>query len=66
MIKEAIQYLVGLKDNKTYQIDGKTYSDNQLHLIEEDRRYRKCMEFAMFRPIPYNDQAKLPYELKNQ
>ena len=46
MIKEAIQYLVGLKDNKTYQIDGKTYSDNQLHLIEEDRRYRKCMEFG--------------------
>lgn len=46
MIKEAIQYLVGLKDNKTYQIDGKTYSDNQLHLIEEERRYRKCMEFG--------------------
>lgn len=30
MIKEAIQYLVGLKDNKTYDIGGETYSDHEL------------------------------------
>jgi len=33
MIKEAIQYLVSLKDNKTYEIHGDTYSDRELHLI---------------------------------
>lgn len=30
MIKEAIQYLVSLKDNKTYDINGETYSDSNL------------------------------------
>lgn len=30
MLKEAIQYLVGLKDNKTYDIGGETYSDHEL------------------------------------
>lgn len=30
MIKEALQYLVGLKDNKTYEIHGDTYSDKEL------------------------------------
>lgn len=34
MIKEAIQYLVGLKDNKTYNIGGDTYSDHELVRIE--------------------------------
>lgn len=33
MIKEALQYLVGLKDNKTYVIDGEDYSDQQLNRI---------------------------------
>lgn len=30
MLKEAIQYLVGLKENKTYDINGETYSDHEL------------------------------------
>ena len=30
MIKEAIQYLVGLKENKTYTIGGENYSDHEL------------------------------------
>lgn len=34
MIKEAIQYLVSLKDNKTYNINGDTYSDHDLFRIE--------------------------------
>ena len=33
MIKEAIQYLVSLKDNKTYEFHGDVYSDNELHRI---------------------------------
>ena len=33
MIKEALEYLVGLKENKTYEINGETYSDNSLHRI---------------------------------
>ena len=46
MIKEALQYLVGLKDNKTYDIDGKTYSDNPLAIIEPPRFYRKTIQFG--------------------
>ena len=33
MIKEALEYLVGLKENKTYEINGETYSDNSMHRI---------------------------------
>lgn len=33
MLKDAIQYLVSLKDNKTYTINGETYSDRELHRI---------------------------------
>lgn len=33
MLKEAIQYLVSLKDNKTYEIHGDTYSDHELHRV---------------------------------
>lgn len=37
MFKEAIEKLVSLKDNKTYVIDGRNYSDNPLNLIEAPR-----------------------------
>lgn len=30
MLKEAIAYIVGLAENKTYEIDGETYSDRKL------------------------------------
>lgn len=33
MLKEALTYLVSLKDNKTYEIHGDTYSDRELHRI---------------------------------
>lgn len=33
MLKEFAQYLVSLKDNKTYEINGQTYSDNALHRV---------------------------------
>lgn len=34
MIKEALQYLVSLKANKTYEINGSTYSDRDLVRID--------------------------------
>ena len=46
MIQKALQYLVSLKDNKTYEINGKTYSDHKLELIEDERFYRKEVEFS--------------------
>lgn len=46
MIQKALQYLVGLKENKTYQINGKTYSDHKLELIEDERYYRREVEFS--------------------
>ena len=46
MIQKALQYLVGLKDNKTYEINGKTYSDHELKLIEDERYYRKTVTFG--------------------
>lgn len=33
MLKEALSYLVSLKDNKTYTINGDTYSDRELHRV---------------------------------
>jgi hypothetical protein len=38
MIKQALEYLVSLKDNKTYIIEGHTYSDRQLHRIDAPKR----------------------------
>ena len=49
MLQKALSYLVGLKENKTYEINGKTYSDNALHLIEDERFYRKTVEFGSLR-----------------
>lgn len=46
MLKEAIQYVVGLKNNQTYDINGKTYSDNKLNLIEDERFYRERVNFG--------------------
>lgn len=34
MIKEALEYLVGLKENKTYEINGEKYSDRVLNRVE--------------------------------
>ena len=45
MIKEALEYLVGLKPNETYGIEGRVYSDRPLHLVSEGKDYRKGVEF---------------------
>lgn len=60
MIQKALQYLVGLKDNKTYTINGKTYSDNALHLIEDERFYRKGLEFGSLDAIVKMIKTELP------
>ena len=59
MIQKALQYLVGLKDNKTYDINGKTYSDHELHLIEDERFYRKNVEFGSLDAIVKMIKAEL-------
>ena len=46
MLQKALQYLVGLKDNKTYEIDGKTWSDHKLELVEAPTPHRKNLEFG--------------------
>lgn len=46
MLKEFAQYLVSLKDNKTYEIHGDTYSDHELHRIEKYVPHPKCVEVA--------------------
>ena len=46
MIQKALQYLVGLKENKTYTINGKTYSDNQLYVIGDEQYHRKNISFG--------------------
>lgn len=33
MLKEALSYLVSLKDNKTYEFHGDVYSDRELHRV---------------------------------
>ncbi|MDR1136993.1 MAG: hypothetical protein LBK91_01605 [Synergistaceae bacterium] len=35
IIKDALEYLVGLKQAKTFNIDGRTYADGGLTLVEE-------------------------------
>lgn len=59
MIQKALQYLVGLKDNKTYQINGKTYSDHKLELIEDERFYRKEVEFTSLDAVVKMIQTEL-------
>ena len=46
MLQKALEYLVGLKDNKTYEIGGKTWSDHPLNLIEERKKYRGELQFG--------------------
>ncbi|GHV35039.1 hypothetical protein FACS1894187_06870 [Synergistales bacterium] len=37
MIQKALEYLVGLHDNKTYIIDGHNYSDNPLYEVKKPK-----------------------------
>lgn len=42
MLKEFAQYLVSLKDNKTYEIHGETYSDRELTRVPKYIPRPKC------------------------
>jgi hypothetical protein len=46
MIKNALEYLVSLKPNQTYQIDDYAYSDHELHRIDPPRYYKKTLSFG--------------------
>ena len=46
MLQKALAYLVGLKDNKTYEIDGKTWSDHELELVEAPIYHRSMIDFG--------------------
>lgn len=60
MIKSALQYLVGLKDNKTYNFDGYTYSDHELHRIEPPHYSKKSIEFGSLDAIVKMIRTELP------
>lgn len=59
MLQKALQYLVGLKDNKTYDIEGKTFSDHELKLVEAPVFRRKNLEFGSLDAIVKMIRAEL-------
>lgn len=59
MIQKALQYLVGLKENKTYAINGKTYSDHELHVIEDPVYKRRNIDFGSLNAIVKMVKAEL-------
>lgn len=46
MIQKALQYLVSLKENKIYDIEGYKFSDNKLHIVEPPIFRRGTVEFG--------------------
>jgi hypothetical protein len=58
-LKNALEYLVSLKENKTYEIDGRIYSDKELTAVEPPRYYRKLMEFGSLDAIVKMIRAEL-------
>ena len=65
MIEKALKYLVGLKDNKTYNIDGITYSDNELHQIVPATFYPTSLEVGSLDAIAKLIRAELPDYLES-
>ena len=60
MLEKALRYLVSLKDNKTYEIDGITYSDHELHIVEAPTYRRSGMEFGSLDAIVKMVRTELP------
>ena len=58
-LKAALQYIVGLKDNKTYNIGDQTYSDNELKPVEAPRYYLRGVEFSSLDAIIKMVKAEL-------
>ncbi|MBO5100581.1 MAG: hypothetical protein J6B63_04655 [Treponema sp.] len=44
MIKEALQYIVGMKEPFVKEIDGKTYTDKSLEVVEPPKHYARNFE----------------------
>lgn len=59
-LKNALEYLVSLKANQTYEIDGKTFSDKELTVIEKPRYYRQLIEFGSLDAIVKMIGSELP------
>lgn len=58
-LKEALQYLVGLKDNKTYNFGGQVYSDHDLIPVEPPIYSRSNVSFGSLEAIVTMVQAEL-------
>lgn len=60
-LKEALAYLVGLKDNKTYNIGGVDYSDNRLVQVEPERYYPETKTVGSLDAIAKMIRAELQF-----
>jgi len=58
-LKAALQYIVGLGDTKTFEIDGKTYADSELKPVEEPRYYLRGVQFGSLDAIIKMVKAEL-------
>lgn len=58
-LKAALQYIVGLSDTKTFEIDGKTYADSELKPVEEPRYYLRGVQFGSLDAIIKMVKAEL-------
>lgn len=65
MIEKALRFLVGLKENKTYNIGGINYSDNELHQVEPVTHYPTTLEVGSLDAITKLIRAELPDYLEN-
>lgn len=65
MIEKALKYLVSLKDNKTYDIGGFTYSDQELYPVEPITHYPSTLELGSLDAIVKMIRAELPDYLES-
>lgn len=66
-LKEALKYLVGLKENKTYQIGDATYSDNPLNHVIHKKYYPDPVEVGSLDALVQMIRAELEiYIQKNR
>lgn len=62
MIKEALQYLVSLKDNKTYEFYGDVYSDRELVRVTPHIDRPRKIELNGLDSVVKMVKAELPIE----
>ena len=59
-LKAALAYIVGLAEAKTFEIDGNTYSDRELEMVEPPRHYLTTVEFGSLDAIIKMVKTELP------